>query len=165
MEGDLHAKRRALHEKEQDLLAAQRKNEHLKQAAEERNKRFERREEEHRANLAEVQKLRAAADSLQDRLSLAERERKALEQRLRQSELHSDRVEQTLKEQVDMFDESLRREQTRRRELEEDKARTGAELALGGTELAKERQRADELQRRVAQLEAEEKARMAEKVE
>jgi len=165
IESELSAKRRQLHEKEQDLLAQQRKNEHLRVAAEERSKRFERKEEEHKTSSSEIQKLRSSVDGLQEKLSASERDRKAADQARQQQEQRGEQLERGFQEHLAVLEESLRREEGRRRELEERAARTGAEREQGETELAAERRRAEDLQARVAQLEAEVKAKLAEQKE
>jgi len=106
-----------------------------------------------------------SADGLQEKLSTSERDRKAAEQALTQQERRSEQLERGFQEHIAVLEESLAREEGRRRELEERAARTGAEREQGETELAAERRRAQELQSRVAQLEAEVKTKLAEQKE
>eukprot|EP00927_Polykrikos_kofoidii_P072665 TRINITY_DN68765_c0_g1_i1.p1 TRINITY_DN68765_c0_g1~~TRINITY_DN68765_c0_g1_i1.p1 ORF type:complete len:1201 (+),score=280.63 TRINITY_DN68765_c0_g1_i1:85-3687(+) len=147
-EAERDAKRRALHDKEQDLIGLQRKHEHMLRTIEDRGKRLERTQDEHGRAVIEAQ-------TLQDRYAAAERERKALDQTVRQQQRRMREAEEGYKSHLAGVEESLRRESDRRLELEALVARSGAEAHHGGNELSVERQRADDLQSRLTELEAE----------
>lgn len=165
VESERDAKRRQLHDKEQEVVALQRKNENLRLTAEERGKKLERGQEDLKNAVAEVQRMRTGQDVTKERLETLERDRTLLEQKMKHQLERAGEVEQGLQEHVGVLEESLRREEARRRELEERAAEVGAQAEQGGTELAAERQRTAELQHRVRDLESERTTRIASEME
>jgi len=160
VEAERDAKRRQFHEKEQELQSLQRKSEHNRATAEERKRALERKDNEQKAHAADVQRLKTQVDLLQDKVNAAERDRKAadalVERAERDSRQHEKRFQEQeagFKEHVAVIEESLRREEARRRALEETNARSGAQLEQGGQDLAAERQRTQDFQLRIARLE------------
>lgn len=156
-ESEKAAQRRQLHEKEQDLLALQRKLDHVKQASEERSKRAERRDEEQRNALVELQRVKTSMEVLQDRLTIAERAKGLAEQGFRQQQKTSQELETGLQAHIAVLEESLNREVARRRELEaKDSSRQQEEQ-----DVAQARRHIDELQGRVNQLQSELTSKLA----
>jgi chromosome segregation ATPase len=66
VEAERDAKRRQLHEKDQELQSLQRKSEHNRATAEERKRALERKDDEHKTHIAEVQRLKTEVDLLQE---------------------------------------------------------------------------------------------------
>mmetsp|Transcript_98710 Transcript_98710/g.235168 ORF Transcript_98710/g.235168 Transcript_98710/m.235168 type:complete len:962 (+) Transcript_98710:78-2963(+) len=151
-DGEVGAKRRALHEKEQEVQALQRKLEHARAATEERSKRAERREEEHRAANGEVLKMRQSLDAAQEQLAASEKGRGVAEGSLRQHQRRSEELERDLQSRISELEEQLTREkEARRKELEDLHARD-VERASGATALQAARA-CQELQGKILQLE------------
>jgi len=160
-ESERDMKRRQLHEKEQDLLALQRKNEKLRLINEERCRRSDNKDEEHRVAQADLQRLKSSVDALQERLAASERDRQTAEQGLRQQQRRNQEIEDGVQSTVRLLEEQLASEANRRRELEERRVQEGAVREQGETELADERRRSQELQSSVTQLQEERKTQLA----
>lgn len=160
-ENERDLKRRQLHEKEQDLLAMQRKHERMRLAQEERNKHADRKGEEHRAAQADMQRLKANLEALQEQLAASERDRRSAEQSQRHSQQCSAELESGLKSHIDVLEEQLRCEAARRQELEDRWARNSSEREQGETEIADLRRRNQELQSSLSQLQADVKTKLS----
>lgn len=160
-EAERDAKRRQLHDKEQELLSVQRKSEHLRAAIEERSRKLDRKEEELHLQVAEHHRQQQRDAAKQEPLANQERELQAAEYRLHQEQRRAEQVEKFLNEHVAVLEESLRREKSRRRDLEERSAQDSVDTEQGESDLVVERRRADDLQQRVLQLEADMKVKLA----
>jgi len=159
VEGELATKRRQLHDKEQELLALQRKHEHLRSQNEDRSR--EKKEEEFRAMSLELQRAKACAETAASERSAMERDAKQSEQKLHQQQRRFDELEGGLQSHIEVLEEQLAREVARRREMEAQQEEVGAERHHGECQLEESQKRCDDLQRMVEQLQEELKTKIA----
>lgn len=155
-ENELGAKRRQLHEKEQEVVGLQRKLEHARLARKEWSKHAEKREEEWQRNVQnEMLRMQHSVENLQEKLATSERDQQMAEQTLRQQQRHSSDLEAGFQAHIEVLEEQIARETCRRKDLEEQKARDEAERARGDSELKGSERRCEELQGQVLKLEIE----------
>eukprot|EP00439_Symbiodinium_sp_Y106_P020715 s4646_g2.t1 len=167
VEGELATKRRQLHDKEQELLALQRKHEHLRSQNEDgmkpepMDRSREKKEEEFRAMSLELQRAKACAETAASERSAMERDAKQSEQKLHQQQRRFDELEGGLQSHIEVLEEQLAREVARRREMEAQQEEVGAERHHGECQLEESQKRCDDLQRMVEQLQEELKTKIA----
>lgn len=160
-ENELGAKRRQLHEKEQEVVALQRKLEHARLARKEWSKHAEKREEEQRNMQNEMLRMQQSVENLQEKLVTSERDQQMAEQTLRQQQRHSSDLEAGFQAHIEVLEEQIARETCRRKELEERQARDEAERARWDSALKGSERRCEELQGQVLKLEIELKSRVS----
>jgi len=161
-ESEVGAKRRQLHEKEQDVAALQRKLELARVARKEWTKHADKREEEQRNATNEMQRMRQSVESLQEHLANSEKNQQVAEHNLRQEQRRCSDLEAGLQAHIEVLEEQIVRETSRRKELEERQAKDGAEREEGEVALKTSRDRCEQLQGRVAELEMDMKKKIAE---
>jgi len=155
VETERDAKRRQLHEKDQELQSLQRKSEHNRTTAEERKRALERKDDEHKNHIAEVQRLKTQVDLLQERANASDRRVKLAERESRQQERRLQEQEAVFMEHVAVLEESLRREEARRRALEVKVAHAEVARDTHAKEVETLTQHKADLDRKVAELEGE----------
>lgn len=160
-ENELCAKRRQLHEKEQEVVALQRKLEHARLARKEWSKHAEKREEEQRNMQNEMLRMQQSVENLQEKLVTSERDQQMAEQTLRQQQRHSSDLEAGFQAHIEVLEEQIARETCRRKDLEERQARDEAERARWDSALKGSERRCEELQGQVLKLEIELKSRVS----
>lgn len=160
-ENELGAKRRQLHEKEQEVVALQRKLEHARLARKEWSKHAEKREEEQRNMQNEMLRMQQSVENLQEKLVTSERDQQMAEQTLRQQQRHSSDLEAGFQAHIEVLEEQIARETCRRKDLEERQARDEAERARWDSALKGSERRCEELQGQVLKLEIELKSRVS----
>eukprot|EP00929_Paragymnodinium_shiwhaense_P008891 TRINITY_DN11287_c0_g1_i3.p1 TRINITY_DN11287_c0_g1~~TRINITY_DN11287_c0_g1_i3.p1 ORF type:complete len:1100 (+),score=387.15 TRINITY_DN11287_c0_g1_i3:87-3386(+) len=137
-------KQKLLVSKEQELLALQRKNEHLQRAVEDRTKKLEHRQQDFMAVSRKNDQLQhlASTAALEERLTTAAVGRKAKEEEVKHLQEKLRQQDQNQRDQLCSLEESLRKEVARRCDAEQQAARWSDELDA-------ERSRCEALQARL----------------